>query len=272
MRKYDQYLRRSNAPIASEHTEIIKGGKELSPFELLSRSDVNQLSHPGYLNSENGYHRLADGSVYVAVHTDMPGVTIEMIDWWFWWHAAEDVRYQIWYPEMHFAIEADFNGHYYNESMTYRERLHLSQHWVTEDVGTGREQILIDFMSPKDFGFSQNRIVPSLETIICARVGSLERKVWGTEMCHHVRRTADGVEMRSRFWIGTKLKRMNRSVFNGPIQWFLNQALIKKSIIPRALPARMFHHCSQEYHNLAAILPSLYQEEVNTHDIRSPQL
>ena len=156
--------------------------------------------------------------------------------------------------------------------MTYRERLHLSQHLVIEDVGTGREQILIDFMSPKDFGFSHNRIDPSLETIICARVGSPERKVWGTEMCHYVRRTVDGVEMRSRFWIGTKLKRMNRSVFNGPIHWFLNQALIKKSIIPRALPARMFHHCSQEYHNLAAILPSLYQEEVNTHDIRSPQL
>jgi len=264
MSKYDHYLQRANAPIAAEHNEIINKGEELALSDLLSRSEINQLSNAGYLSSENGYRRLADGSVYVAAHIDMPEVSIEMIDWWFWWHAAEDVRYQLWYPDMHFSIKADFNGQYNNESMTYRERLHLSQHLVIEDIGVGREQILIDFMSPKEFGFNHGRIDPSLETIICARVGSPERKMWGTEMCHYVRRTATGVEMRSRFWIGTKLTRMKRSVLNGPIHWFVNQSLIKKSIIPQQLPAKMFYHCSQEYHNLAQILSELYHQEAST--------
>ncbi len=264
MSKYDQFLQRANAPIALEHTEIINSEQGLQSSDVLSRSEINLLSNDGYLNCENGYHRLADGSVYVAVHTDMPDVTIEMIDWWFWWHAAQDVRYQLWYPDMHFAIKADFNGHYNDESKTYRQRLHQSQHLVTEDVGVGREQILIDFMSPLEFGFKHPSVDPYLETIICARVGSPEQKVWGSEMCHYVRKTTAGVEMRSRFWIGTKLTRMKRSVLNGPIHWFLNQPLIKKSIIPKALPARMFHHCSQEYHNLAEILPQLYRQETNT--------
>ena len=31
--------------------------------------------------------------------------------------------------------------------------------------------------------------------------------------------------------------------------------------IPKNIGKAMFHHCSQEYHNLADILPQVYQEE-----------
>ena len=29
---------------------------------------------------------MPDGSVFVAVLTEMPKVTGDMLDWWFWWH------------------------------------------------------------------------------------------------------------------------------------------------------------------------------------------
>ena len=260
MTKLETYLSRVNATVAEEHLDILESKKELEPAHVLRRNQINRLLDEGYLEGENGYRRLKDGTTYVAVLTKMPKVSIEMIDWWFWWHAAEAIRYQIWYPEMHFDNEADFQGHYDDESKTFRERLHLSTHLVTEDVGLGRDKILIDFMPPKQFGFDKARLREDLETVICARVGSPTRGVWGTDMCHYVRVTTEGVEMRSRFWIGHRIERMGGfgSGFLNPI---LNTSFVKSQVIPKEVGIKMFHHCSQEYHNLAEILPDLYDQQ-----------
>ncbi|MEM6803999.1 MAG: hypothetical protein AAF696_21520 [Bacteroidota bacterium] len=260
MEKFTQYLQRENSPMPQDHLEILQKGEEMPAADTLDRGQIHALLDNGYLAGENGFRRLADGSYYVSVLSKMPKVSIEMIDWWFWWHAAEGVRYQIWYPAMHFDISADFGGHYEDKSKSYRERLHLSSHLVTEDVGTGKEKILIDFMSPAQFGFDQSRINPRKETIICARVGSPDRGVWATEMCHYVREVEKGVEMRSRFWLGQKVTRMGGFAQNF-LNSILNTAFVKKKLLPKDLGKSMFHHCSQEYHNLADILPSLYQEE-----------
>ena len=34
----------------------------------------------------------------------MPGVTVDMLDWWFAWHSLASMHYGIWYPPGHFAI------------------------------------------------------------------------------------------------------------------------------------------------------------------------
>lgn len=261
MSSYTKYLKRPNTPMPKEHLDILEKGQEVSDDLMLPLKEINQLFKTGYLKGENGFRRNEDGSVYAAILTKMPKVKIEMLDWWFWWHAAEDIRYQIWYPDMHFAISADFQGHYNNDSKSYRERLHLSSHLVTENVGTGKEKILIDFMNPADFGFDETKLDPKKMTIICARVGSTDRGVWGTKMCHFVRTTDEGVEMRSRFWIGHQVERMG-----GFAQDFLNSILnkpfVKRKLIPKGLGKAMFHHCSQEYCNLREILPQLYKEKI----------
>ncbi|MDW3647376.1 MAG: hypothetical protein R8P61_09950 [Bacteroidia bacterium] len=253
--------------MSKDHQDILRKGEEMQAAHMLDRNKVNALLDEGYLAGENGYRRLEDGSTYVAVCTQMPLVSIEMIDWWFWWHAAEGVRYQIWYPDMHFDIDSDFGGHYDDDTKSYRERLHLSSHLVTEDVGVGKDKILIDFMSPAKFGFDMNRLDPKSETIICARVGSPQRGVWGTEMCHYVRKTAEGVEMRSRFWIGHKVYRMSGFAQNF-LNSILNSGFVKRKLLPKELGSSMFHHCSQEYHNLAEILPELYAEENGNKSIK----
>lgn len=260
MSSYSKYLQKPNAQMPKSHVAILERGKEINANSILNRKAINRLFESGYLDCEDGFCRLEDGSTYVSVLTQMPKVSIDMIDWWFWWHAAEGLRYQIWYPEMHFDISSDFGGHYEDDSKSYSERLHLSAHLVTEDVGVGKDKILIDFMHPTDFGFDSNKLNADQTTIICARVGSPSRGVWGTEMCHFVRTVEQGVEMRSRFWIGNKVQRMGgfgQAILNA----ILNQPFVKRKLIPKSIGKSMFHHCSQEYHNLAEFLPELYQEE-----------
>jgi len=261
MTKFDKYLDRKNAPMPQGHLDILQEGKEISAASVLQRNEVNKLLNSGYLASENGFFRQEDGSTYVAVLTKMPKVTLAMIDWWFWWHAAESVRYRIWYPEMHFDNDSDFGGHYDDETKTYKERLHLSTHFVTEDIGLGKEKIIINFMSPSEFGFDINKLNPENETIICAKVGSPKTGVWAVEMCHFVRVTDDGVEMRSRFWMGHQLQRMG-GFGQAFLNVILNKSFVKRNLIPKEIGHHMFHHCSQEYHNLGAFLPELYQEEM----------
>jgi len=260
MSKFQKYLDRPNADISEEHHSILKNGSTISPQSCLARTAVDKLLTTEYLDVENGYYRNDDGSHYVAVLTKMPGVTLDMIDWWFWWHAAEGVRYRLWYPEMHYDNESDFGGHYNDDSKSYRERLHLSTHTVTEDIGVGKDKIIIDFMSPSEFGYDATKLNEEKQTIICARVGSPKTGMWAVEMCHYVRVTDDGVEMRSRFWMGYQVKKMN-STGKSMLASILNTSFVKRKLLPKNLGHKMFHHCSQEYHNLAGFLPQLYEEE-----------
>ena len=173
MKNYNKYLTRKNSKIPAGNIDILRIGKDMHLQEVLQYEDRNQLLADKYLSTENGFHHYDDGRVYVSVLTKMPRVTVEMIDWWFWWHAAEPIRYRIWYPEMHFDHSSDFGGFYNDESKSYRERLQLSTHHVTEDIGTGREKLVIKFMSPEKFGFDQSKLKSQSEgTIICAKVES----------------------------------------------------------------------------------------------------
>jgi hypothetical protein len=261
MKNYVEYLNRKNSQIPKINKEILEKGKDIPQKEVLRIEDINQLLKDGYLNYENGFFHFEDKSAYAAVLTKMPKVSIEMIDWWFWWHAKEPLRYKIWYPEMHFDISSDFGEYYHDEPKTYRERLHLSKHFVTEDIGTGKEKIVINFMPPKKFGFNKNKLKnENEETIICAKVGDLKKRVWHTKMCHAVRKVEEGVEMRSRFWMANKVERMDKfgkEILNS----ILNKSFIKKKLLPNKLGKYMFHHCSQEYNNLKDILPEIYQNE-----------
>ena len=184
-----------------------------------------------------------------------------MIDWWFWWHATESIRYQIWYPEKHFGIKSDWGGYYNDESKSYRERLNHSTHYVTEDIGVGKETLVIDFMSPEAFGFDIGKMRTSkMGTIICGKGGFYDKGVWTADMCHAVRETEDGLEMRSRFWIGNEIDRMNkfgRTIINS----LLNKPFIKRRLIPKNLGRYLFFHCTQEFNNLSSILSVLYQKE-----------
>lgn len=259
MSRFDKYLKKKDSPMPPDHIQILASEEQLPVSAVLKRNEINRLFEDGYLPGESGVHRFEDGSAYTAILTKMPNVTIEMMDWWFWWHAKEGVRYQIWYPSMHYDISADFQGYYDDETMTYREKLHKSTHVVTENVGFGTDDIVIDFMHPSEFGYDANQLSDDT-TIICARVGVKSRGVWSADMSHFIRKADKGIELRSRFWIGQKVERMG-GFAKGFLNSVLNKPFVKRNLIPKNVAKANFLHSSQEYHNLADILPEVYKEE-----------
>jgi hypothetical protein len=183
-----------------------------------------------------------------------------MLDWWFSWHALEDLRYKIWYPGSHAGTGVNDPERLKNKSLPLRERYWNTTHYPIEDVGIGREKLAIQFMPPEEFGFDTARFkAANVSTAICTRVGSENKKADHTDMCHFVRKVEGGVEMRSRFWIGRRIK-VRMFAGRSPVNRIANTGFIRRMVIPRNTPWQMSRHCAQEYNNLAQILPDLYRE------------
>jgi phloretin hydrolase len=258
-RPYAGYYYREPAPVPGAILQKINDGP-IKPGEALSFHDINRLLDPGYLAEETGYCAMADNTCYAAVLTDMPGVSGEMLEWWFCWHALESLRYRIWYPGSHTGNSVKDRARLEDTSLTYRERFWNNPQYPVEDIGIGPDILSITFVPPRDFGFDESRFEEArVATIICAIVGSVTKKVRHTRMCHFVRATASGVEMRSRFWIGGNLK-LDLLPERSPVNRLINTRYMRKLLIPRETPRHMALHCAQEYNNLAAILPALYRE------------
>lgn len=237
-----------------------------NPNSAMQFNCINDLLAPGYLPMENGYVELLDGSVFVAILTPMPNVTGEMIDWWFWWHPLNSLRYKIWYPQAHFSTKLDVDQkEYINRKGPYRERYWNTTNYPVEDIGTGTDTLSITFIPPEEFGFDTSRFDKGgVETVVCAKVGSVGKKLTQlAKMCHFVRKSENGVEMRSRFWIGHKIQKKGMKE-DGLINTFINKPMIKKRLIPKGIGHAMAMHCAQEYSNLASILPDLFYNYKDT--------
>lgn len=236
---------------------------ESSPYsnaDSLAYENINDLLSPGYLAIENGYCNMQDSSVFVAVLTEMPNVTGEMLDWWFWWHPISALRYKVWYPESHFGTSLDVDiDEYSNRKGAYATRYWNTTNYPVEDIGTGKETLSIKFIPPADFGFDVTRFgEANVATAICAVVGSVSKKLTQhTYMCHFVRKKDTGVEMRSRFWVGHTV--IKSGFAEGTIlNRIINKKAVKKLLLPKKVGFALAMHCAQEYNNLARILPELY--------------
>ncbi len=258
-RGYVSMLDRPMATVPGDILSAIESGP-IRPSDALPFEEKNLLLEPGYLAKETGYCRMPDGSCYAAVLTRMPGVTGEMIDWWFAWHGLENLRYRIWYPAAHFGVSVSDRTRVMNESLPYRDRYLYTTHTVIEDVGIGPDLLSITFLPPGDFGFDTARFKKAqVATAICTRVGSVSKKAEHTDMCHLVRKVKGGVEMRSRFWTG---RRMKVKMFSegSPVNRAANTRAMRMLMIPRDTPRQTALHCAGEYANLAEILPGLYKK------------
>jgi phloretin hydrolase len=258
-REYAAMLDRPLAKVPDDIMSAIESGP-IDPANALPFGEKNRLLDEGYLGKETGYCRMPDGSCYTAVLTRMPGVTGDMIDWWFAWHGLEGLRYRIWYPSAHFGSSVSDRTRVMDESRPYIDRYLHTTHYVTEDIGIGPDLLSIKFLPPKDFGFDTARFKKAgIATAICTRVGSVSKGAEHTDMCHVVRNVKGGVEMRSRFWIGRNMK-----VRAFPEKSLVNRAAntkaVRMAMIPKETPYKMALHCAHEYCNLAEILPGLFKK------------
>ena len=232
--------------VAPEPARFIEGDQPMPTENALRPQDMNLLFDDGYLPGEFGYAQLADGTITLANLTPMPGVTPEMFDWWFAWHGLEPMRYKIWDKDEHHSAITRNPEKARDTSLSMKERYWDTIHDVKEAMTPdGKVQdIVINFRNPADIGFSQEKLRGFKGTIVCA----------GNEhapmiMVHFVRPTADGCELRSRFWMGYCVK-------NGkPVK-----AIPDEVKIPAEAIKELFFHNIKEFTNLAALLPEVYAE------------
>lgn len=245
------YLDRPMTPPAADVMREIERGP-IDPNRALPLSRVDRLLDPAPIDPETGWCWLPDGVGYVAVRTEMPRVTGEMLDWWFDWHADDALRYRIWHPIAHKG----------NSIERPRSRVAAKAHWgavhhPVEDVGTGVIRARIAFHPPSTMGMSTDALDdPRVATIVCGYVGDDSRRVRHTPMFHVVLKQGDGVAMRSRFWLGAALRPYGPlGALGAPV---LGHAFVRRAVLPRALPRALATHCAEEYANLAALLPELW--------------
>jgi DAPG hydrolase PhiG domain len=245
-------------PFSKYLNENVKGLKKdmlvirekgcLAASSILPLKKVNLLSHDGYHSFENGFCKEEDGSYSVAVHTIMPEVRAVMWHWWFGWHGCDDSRYKLWHPKAHLAVQwADGSA-----SESYINRTSI----IKEFIGKNLESAAIQFVEPSTLGIQDNRSVEDV-VYICARLGLAKLPIDFGYLIHQVRNTADGAEMRSRFYIGgNHIGLRGRFSFLKPLTY-----LIMKFYKVKDQQARdLFTHCSEEMHHLADFLPKLYKE------------
>lgn len=231
---------------------------ESGPFDpalAMALEDCERLCDPEPLEVETGWSYLEDGSLQVAARTPMPALTPEMVDWWFDWHPRRSDRYRVWHPVAHFGNAILPAGSHGNRPSWGAVNL------VDEDIGDGRMKARIDFVSPSEFGFRGDHLEdPLVGTIICAKAGS--SLLSHTAMAHVFLREADGLVLRSRFWIGGRIRPRlpgPLAVLAGPAESLLSRRPVRRAAIPSTLGPGLTRHCAEEYANLNAILPGLFE-------------
>ncbi len=224
------------------------------PEELLPRL----ADAPGMLTGdeemENGYGLCTDGSMVVAVSTDMPGVTPAMWDWWFGWHSEDSRRYRLWHPRAHmFAAWAD--PHTDTTGMSDRQRYLGRTSFVDEYLGADRNELAIRFLPPAELGFDEALL--TTDTVIAARGGFSGVPLDAGYLVHHVREVPGGAQMRSRFWLGgAHVSARGRGFADPALRVVARTAMRRSEEQARALLV----HCAHEMSHLAAFLPDLHAQ------------
>ena len=228
------------------------------PAKAITPEQVNDLLNPGNLDVEIGWCNLPSGAGFIANRMIYPDITAEMIDWWFAWHPLEDLRYRIWYPPQHGGIMLSPEGRkrLLDPSIPMAERNWGVVHHVTENCDCGMENIDIQFLSPKDFGFDMSRWK---EPCVSAFAGGFGWAVSVNKtddsitapalMCHIFRKHPQGLEHRTRFWMGYRMS-------SGKPELSLPPGVA----VPVAAIRGLARHNVKEFTRFKHFLPRIYAE------------
>ena len=254
--KYWYWTQPAKNPLSQELLKL-----PIAPADVLSLQDVNRLLEPGYLEREQGWCVLPDGTGYHADYIWMPNVTVDMIDWWYVWHFCAptsvprecgNLRYKIWCPQEHvdtgFDDEAS-RAKALDDSVPMRERRYGARNFIHESIdgGDGDNVLFLhaECFDPEAFGFDPVGLRnPANGTIVTARTPTLH------QICIYQFRPygRSDVEMRVRVYSGYD---------------FIDGAFVKVPGYQTTPEEQMggSQHILCEYPNLARFLPQLYAEE-----------
>jgi hypothetical protein len=232
--------------------------KPCDPAKAIGPEKINDLLNPGELEVEIGWCNLPNGAGFIANRMVYPEFTAEMVDWWFAWHPLEDLRYRIWYPPQHGGIMLSPEGRarILDPAIPNREKNWGVVHHVTENCNCGMENIDIHFMSPQDFGFDMSRWKePYVSTFAggfgwAVAVNKTDDSITAPAlMCHIFRQHPDGLEHRTRFWMGYRFS-------NGKPELTLPPGIV----VPEAAVQGLARHNVCEFTRWGQFLPRIYKE------------
>ncbi|OUP51845.1 phloretin hydrolase [Butyricicoccus pullicaecorum] len=243
---YFKYFEQDLAPIPQEKLDVLHAGPSDKMGVPLAEKNLF-LAGKDDDYCQIGFGVYEDGTAFVCNTTYMPGVTGEMLDWWFPWHSVgSDLRYKIWDPEDHYFARADNAAYVCDPNVPMHQKTWGVNHYILEDVGGGPDALKLCFKNPKDFGYAPELVGTDVcQSMVCA-VGEGN---CAAAMTHKWYPYKDGVLFCSRFWIGY-------GMVDGKIQKIVPEGVR----IPDFVPMGLFAHNIKEFTNLAAILPAVYAE------------
>jgi hypothetical protein len=250
---YASFFTGKTSPVPDRVTKALAAGPT-DPHLAIPHAGLDaEMAEPGYSAVETGYTTLPNGQVWVACLTDMPGVRPYMWDWWFGWHSSQSARYKLWHPDAH-ASAALKEDRTLTPGLSDKERYVGNVSYVDEYIGPHLEQLAIAFDDPVAAGFPKQALTG---TLVYGRVGSSIAPIDLGYLCHQVRPTKNGCEMRSRFFL-------NDIGFHTPdlveAACALGRGLAPLPQLPfdSAFGADLLQHCGAEMHHLSTFLPKLY--------------
>jgi len=220
----------------------------LQPFRQTIDTEKTLVEDTGVYATE--VRRLPDATYLVAVRTPMPEVKADMVRWWFSDFLQTTEHYSWWHPKDHVWMDWE------NKEPG---KIKGASHLVHEYIGGDLSKLRIQFVNPSEF-FSYD---PNDEDtfVICARVGLLDEEINTAKMCHVVRNTLNGAEMRSRFWLGHVAKREGNKTIASLPGFIGNTALVRLFILDKRTAEGLKRHAMEEMTFLAELLPSLYESK-----------
>ncbi|TGL36811.1 hypothetical protein EHQ52_02740 [Leptospira koniambonensis] len=174
-----------------------------------------------------------------------------MVRLWFSEYLQTTEDYKRWHPKAHVWMDWESKE---------PGALVGASHLVHEYIGSILMKLRINFVDPALF-FD---VDPNDKDhfVACAIVGDLDLPVNFGLLCHAVKRTEDGSEMRSRFWLGhVKARGSKFSIFR--LSSFANLPIIRLVAVSRSGGKDLQIHCLEEMSILSGFLPSLHKENSN---------
>lgn len=249
---YKYYLKDMEAIPGDKLNKAFRG--PISFMKALPFDERNSLFEEGYFEEEVGYCVLPDGTGYVSDLNYMPGVTPEMIDWWFAWRGLDPLRYIIVNPENNVQAITMQRDKAFDSDLSYCEKYWDTTQTVVKKSEMGPIIEYLNFKCPSDLGFNMDKIgTKDCSTLICARgygKGNPPFASLDYFVCHMVREVEGGVEVKTRYWLG----------------WTVRYGKDYKELpegfrVPPMNPMGVLLQNMKEWTNLASILPQLYIEE-----------
>ncbi|KAG7048169.1 Uncharacterized protein JMJ77_0013816 [Colletotrichum scovillei] len=236
--------------------------REPMPVEgILPITESRRLLEPGYHAHENGWRSLPDGTAYVTSRTRFPGSTGDMVRWWFWWHSVEPERYALWFPYDHLAARSTYADRLHRTDLSHTQKWLGSTHRVTEFIGATKMTVNIHFVDPAQYGLPWEELkAAGYEAAVCAelRDGLVSNLKIG-DFLHLWRKTEDGLELRSRYWLGGGIHYKVMGMKVG-IDYLAGALGFKHRMAGDNIAYEHFIHDQTEFTNLASFLPGLYAD------------